>query len=120
MRISDWSSDVCSSDLPIPDTELGRITQGGAQALKSRVLLYAASPLNNPENDPEKWQAAADAALSVMESGSFSLAGNFAGVFVSRKNPEVILAYQRDQTNDVERDKAPIGYAEPKDRKSGV
>src|SRR3546814_87260 len=105
---------------PIPDTELGRITQGGAQALKSRVLLYAASPLNNPENDPEKWQAAADAALSVMESGSFSLAGNFAGVFVSRKNPEVILAYQRDQTNDVERDKAPIGYAEPKDRKSGV
>src|SRR3546814_11013060 len=48
-----------------------------------------------------------------MESGSFSLAGNFAGVFVSRKNPEVILAYQRDQTNDVERDNAPIGYAEP-------
>src|SRR5690554_53583 len=39
----------------------GRITKGAAMAIKSRTLLYAASPLNNPNNDQAKWQAAADA-----------------------------------------------------------
>lgn len=41
----------------------GRATKWSAQALKARVLLYAASPLNNPANDPLKWDAAAAAAL---------------------------------------------------------
>lgn len=41
----------------------GRATKWSAQALKARVLLYAASPLNNPANDASKWEAAAAAAL---------------------------------------------------------
>lgn len=41
----------------------GRATKWAAQALKARVLLYSASPLNNPSNDPTKWEAAAAAAL---------------------------------------------------------
>ncbi|QIL38214.1 hypothetical protein G7074_02335 [Pedobacter sp. HDW13] len=41
----------------------GRATKWSAQALKARVLLYAASPLNNPSNDASKWEAAAAAAL---------------------------------------------------------
>jgi hypothetical protein len=41
----------------------GRATKWAAQALKARVLLYAASPLNNPSNDLVKWEAAAAASL---------------------------------------------------------
>lgn len=32
-----------------------------ALAMKGRALLYAASPLNNPANDPARWQQAAEA-----------------------------------------------------------
>ncbi|WP_316804202.1 RagB/SusD family nutrient uptake outer membrane protein [Pedobacter nototheniae] len=46
----------------------GRFTTGAALALKSRLMLYAASPLNNPSNDLSKWVAAAAAAKSVMDS----------------------------------------------------
>ena len=41
---------------------MGRPVKSVALALKSRVLLYAASETNNPENDLTKWQAAAEAA----------------------------------------------------------
>lgn len=98
---------------PVSNTQLGRITQGAALALKSRVLLYAASPLNNPDNDLSKWQAAADAAKAVIDYGKFSLVNDFVSVFTERQNDEVILAYQRDQTKDLERQNAPVGYAEP-------
>src|SRR5699024_2319352 len=98
---------------PVSNTQLGRITQGAALALKSRVLLYAASPLNNPDNDLSKWQAAADAAKAVIDYGKFSLVNDFTSVFTERQNDEVILAYQRAQPKDLERQNAPVGYAEP-------
>ncbi len=65
-----------------PSNEVGRITKGAALALKSRVLLYSASPLwaeagknsfqaniDGPANasDPQKWQRAADAAKAVID-----------------------------------------------------
>src|SRR3546814_11989909 len=107
MRISDWSSDVCSSDLqlrtdPIGNTDVGRITRGGALALKSRALLYAASPLNNPSQSVSKWQAAADAAKQVIDLEDFDLEDNFTEVFTDRNNDEVILAVQRNQTQEQE------------------
>ena len=43
----------------------GRITRGAALALKSRVLLYAASPQFNPSGEKSKWAAAAAAAFEV-------------------------------------------------------
>ncbi|MES2418994.1 MAG: RagB/SusD family nutrient uptake outer membrane protein [Bacteroidota bacterium] len=52
----------------------GRFTKGAAMALKSRMLLYAASALNNPGNDQNKWASAAKAAKDVMDSVS---AGKF-------------------------------------------
>jgi len=55
----------------------GRFGRGAAMALKSRVLLYAASPLNNPSNEQAKWVAAAAAAKAVMDSvtaGKFTYA----------------------------------------------
>ncbi len=65
-----------------PSAFLGRATKGAALALKSRVLLYAASPLANSANpyigqdreytgytdyNPERWRAAADAAKAVLD-----------------------------------------------------
>lgn len=98
---------------PVKATDLGRITKGADMALKSRVLLYAASPLNNPDHDLAKWQAAADAAKEVIDYGKFTLEDDFTSVFTERQNSEVILAYQREQTKDLERQNAPVGYAEP-------
>ncbi|HEY0670035.1 MAG TPA: RagB/SusD family nutrient uptake outer membrane protein, partial [Sphingobacteriaceae bacterium] len=53
--------------------DFGRATKGSAMALKARLLLYAASPLNNPNNDISKWQAAAAAADAVIKSNQYSL-----------------------------------------------
>lgn len=98
---------------PVSSTDLGRISQGAALALKSRVLLYAASPLNNPGDDMSKWQAAADAAKAVIDLKKFTLESDFGSVFTDRQNSEVILAFQRPQTKDLEKDNAPVGFADP-------
>ncbi|RED98355.1 RagB/SusD family nutrient uptake outer membrane protein [Marinoscillum furvescens] len=50
-----------------------RIPMGFIHGLKTRVLLYNASPLNNPSNDPTKYQAAADAAKAFLDLGQYSL-----------------------------------------------
>ncbi|MCY3998834.1 MAG: RagB/SusD family nutrient uptake outer membrane protein [Flavobacteriaceae bacterium] len=54
------------------DMETGRASHAAALALKARMLLYMASPLNNPSNDVSKWQAAARAHEVVFNLG-FSL-----------------------------------------------
>lgn len=64
------------------DSETGRATKPAAMALKARVLLYAASELNNPSNDKTKWQAAADAAEAVIDLG-FELHGDYNEVFTT-------------------------------------
>ena len=101
---------------PIDDGNLGRITRGAALALKAKMLLIAASPLNNPSSDPALWKKAADAARDIVNLNAFTLEANFANVFITRKNTEVILAYQRSQTSDVETSNAPVGYATPVSR----
>lgn len=61
--------DKAISNLPDewPQDQFGRAHKATAYALKSRVLLYAASPLNNPENNMEKWKAAAEAARDCID-----------------------------------------------------
>ena len=86
-------SDLAASLLPpyvlFGSGDIGRATKGAALALKSRMLLYAASELyNNPSwaggySNPEfisvtgdrtdKWQAAKDAAKAVIDLGIYSL-----------------------------------------------
>ncbi len=51
----------------------GRPTIGAARALKSRTLLYAASPLHNPDGNAAKWAAAADAAKEVINMNKYVL-----------------------------------------------
>jgi hypothetical protein len=73
------------------DAEYGRITKGIALAVKSRLLLYAASPLYNGNTDlasfknpngtalisqtydVQKWKRAADAAKAVIDLGVYDL-----------------------------------------------
>ena len=73
-------------------SEYGRPTLGAARALRSRVLLYAASPLNNPESDKAKWQLAADAALSVISMGKYDVAGqSYNDIMNVAFSPEYIM-----------------------------
>lgn len=51
------------------DMETGRANQAAALALKARLLMYMASPLNNPSNDLTKWQAAEAAHEAVFALG---------------------------------------------------
>lgn len=101
---------------PIADGNLGRATRGTAMALKARLLLYLASPLYNTTADnigDQNWEKAADAAKAVMNLNVFSLHSSFSTLFTTRKTSEVIFAYQRANTNDVENNNTPIGYAGP-------
>jgi len=113
-------------------TEYGRISKGACLALKSRVLLYAASPLYNgcdlftgtkahtlglvgyPTYNLERWKLAADAAKAVMDLGAFSLLDTinptnlnemgygFYSMFHLRYNNEEILAKMQGGNRDLE------------------
>ncbi|MVZ61026.1 RagB/SusD family nutrient uptake outer membrane protein [Sphingobacterium humi] len=71
---------------------MGRITKDAAMALKSRVLLYRASPLNNTTNDRTKWEAAAKAAKDVIDLGKYALFSDYRTLFLeeNRYNSEII------------------------------
>ena len=92
----------------------GRLTTGAALALKSRALLYAASPLNNPSNDIAKWQKAAEAAHDVIALNQYSLDDDYEDLFLednTAESPEVIWARRLGETNTLERQNYPIGTA---------
>lgn len=94
------------------NTREGRVTTGVVLALKSRALLYAASPLHNPEGDPIKWQKAAEAARVVIDMGLYSLDPDYRALFLppkSYRSPEVIWSRRYGESNFVERANYPIG-----------
>lgn len=121
--------------LPVPNAgfpvgydnlDYGRVTRGTCMGLKSRLLLYAASPLFNggainaattaqkplvsyPVYDVARWQAAADAAQAVINSGYYSLIVNntqaglgFYQNFLTRVNSENIFVVTRPANKDFE------------------
>jgi len=94
------------------DANKGRAVKASAIALKSRILLYAASPLNNPSNDPAKWTRAAEAALALMnlKGASIGLESKYANVFSTPYSREVLLATQPVNTNDFERSNYPVSF----------
>lgn len=84
-------------DLPIQNSsswELGRATRGAALALKSRLLLYAASPLyTGGSSDTQKWEQAAQAAKDVMDLGQYSLYPDYGDLFLEEgSTSETIFA----------------------------
>lgn len=78
---SGWIVSECDAVIPsLPKTYLGtekgevaRVTKGMAMALKARVLLYAASPLNNPGGDAARYLEAAAAAKELIDAGIYKL-----------------------------------------------
>ncbi len=81
----------------LPDDNGVRATRGAAMALKSRLLLYGASPLYTDDvDDQQKWQKAADAAKAVMDMGKYNLvtnldsdpAENYQQLFLQRRMTE--------------------------------
>lgn len=127
--------DEAAALLPIPgaaypagydNLDYGRVTKGTCLGLKSRLLLYSASPLFNggaittdatiakvvsyPTYDVSRWQAAADAAQAVINSGYYSLyvdnstvAGlGFYKTFLTRLSNELIFGRYRPPNKDFE------------------
>ena len=95
----------------------GRATKAAALALKSRLLLYAASPFHNPSGELTKWQAAANAAKAVIDQNKHSLLSNtdFKRLWdysngPTQYNKEVIFATVASNTNSIESNNAPIGF----------
>ena len=100
------------------NAETGRITKGACLALKSRVLLYAASPLFNSGTDVDaKYEKAASAAWDFIEYAEQTklysvtpgevLWGVGNNVLNSK---QLILERRGGNSNSFERDNFPIGY----------
>lgn len=113
---------------------LGRATKGAALALKSRVLLYAASDLwNSPDawakgySKPElisiiggdrqkQWKAAADAAKAVIDltEAGYQLDGDYGFIGKSFQSKELIFVRRATASNSFEKTNFPIGIPEGK------
>ncbi|MCD7937536.1 MAG: RagB/SusD family nutrient uptake outer membrane protein [Tannerellaceae bacterium] len=98
----------------MPVDEIGRITKGAALALKSKVLLYAASPLFNPTREKAKWQRAAKAAMEVIErAGEFGYSLPAVWDITNNTwNPEMILYVREGDNNAFEIHNFPVGTEE--------
>ncbi|WP_300976617.1 RagB/SusD family nutrient uptake outer membrane protein [Flavobacterium sp.] len=82
--------DKATALLPLTTSSLGRITKGAALAIKSRALLYAASPQWNTSNDINKWKKASDAAKAVIDLNIYQLYDkNYPDIFTTN-NSEII------------------------------
>ena len=93
--------DAAAADLPVtyPASELGRATKVAALAVKARILLYFASPLNNAANATDRWVNAASAANAVMAFGpppgtnDYGLYPDYYKTFIDKLgNKEIIFA----------------------------
>ena len=99
----------------LPDQQtganLGRASADAARALKARVLLYWASPLNNPTDDKARWQQAADAALAIINSNRYSLTNSYHNLFIGGNNSEAIFSryFSTDISHQIGKTFAPIG-----------
>lgn len=130
---------AAAADLPDFDTQLqqdyGRATKGACMGLKSRMLLYAASPLFNGEGiaadaalksiagyaniDPERWNKAAQAAKEIINSGTYVLREDnvtrrgygFYSVFLTRYNREYLFGAMKAPNREYENNLLPTSRA---------
>jgi hypothetical protein len=111
--------------------DLGRVTSITAYALKSRVLLYAASELFNNSNwasgysnaelislsgdRQARWQTAANAAkaaIDIAESNNYVLSSNYSNIFGANgySDNEVIYCRRETASNSFERANISVGF----------
>ena len=76
---------------PLNVNDKYRMPLGFVYGLKSRVLLYNASPLNNPTGDKTKYEAAAAAAKQFLDLNAYSLEpfSNTKRMYISNYNVDV-------------------------------
>lgn len=109
--------DECAPKLPLTYSnvyakETGRVTRGFAMAVKSKALLYAASPVHNPDSDKDKWIAAAKAAWNLIDlkddkdAKVYSLDPN--GVANNLSSKEAVLFRMNGDDNRFELDNFPV------------
>lgn len=92
------------------DDEVGRVTRGFALAVKTKALLYAASPLHNPSGDKSKWEKAAAAAKEIIDLGIYKLdPDETANNYTSQ---EVIFAIMRSESSSFELYNFPVRFTE--------
>ena len=120
-EIDSWK-DQLALNWDADNTREGRFTLGAALAIKSRVLLYAASPLHNPTGDRAKWVRAAEAAKELIANPNltYTLAGDYGALFRggnSLSSKEVIYLVRRTASNTMEKNNYPIATS---GGKSGV
>jgi len=119
---------LTTKTLPYVDArDLGRVTKLTALALKSRVLLYAASDLFNTPSwaggyaNPElislpagdriaRWKAASDAAKAVIDAQTPPALGAYKSLFNTFNNPEIIFTRTASNSNSFEKNNSPIGF----------
>lgn len=107
--------DECAPMLPDsyadqPGAQIGRVTKGFAMAVKSKALLYAASPLHNETGDAEKWKRSAKAALDMIRSGIYSLDPD--GCVNDISSPEVVMMAIGGDSQDFELKNFPVRFTE--------
>ena len=92
--------------------ETGRATKGAAMALKTRTLLYAASPLHNPANDQAKWIAAATAAKSLIDQlgANYSPLAAYTTVWNNLSSIELILETRQADDRAFESANTAVGF----------
>jgi len=108
--VADFDSAAILMPTAYPDDSYkGRPISWTPLAFKSRLLLYAASPLNNPTNDLTKWKKAADAAKVIIDSKKYSLV-TLTKIFSELYNAEIILSSKAVNRNDIENYNLPVSY----------
>ena len=107
---ADFDSAAALMPKVLPDDSYnGRPIKWTPYAFKARLLLYAASPLNNPDNNKSKWLRAAKAAQIVIDSGKYSLV-SISNIFILPYNSEIIFATATTDRNDIETYNYPVSY----------
>ena len=107
--------DECAQLLPDsyknePGAQIGRVTKGFAMAVKSKALLYAASPLHNEAADKELWKASAKAALDIINTNIYTL--DPAGCANNNTSAEVVMVVMGGDSQSFELNNFPIRFTE--------
>ncbi len=107
----------CAENLPATYSgtyysELGRVTKGFAQAARARVLLYAASPLNNSAASARKYAEAAQAAQEIIADCTTSASPRY--ILMSQKynaeSKDLIFGVRESTSSAYEANNFPVGY----------
>ncbi len=111
--LCDEAATIIPTDLtPYSWYEAGRVTNGAILALKSRALLYGASPLFKELGSTVTWVQAAKAAHDVIGLNAYSLDGSYDNLFgASNTTSSELIFYRRyGSINWLEYDNFPIAF----------